>query len=185
MRVVSKAKPITTKREEAEQRMDRKVLGVNSMKKSARYARKGDYESARLYSYSTTRLMSRNMTDKQSRSDYTSFVNAYETLDSELLEAKKEEEQGQGGGALNSANNYGYLASAPATEEGSEALKTKRIATRAKCKDSTSSKLYKLSSVGYSVFTDEGNDAVEAPAPAPADVPSNTSDVTTQPEEEH
>lgn len=179
--MISKAKPITTKREEAEHKMDRKVLGINSIKKSARYARSGDYESARLYSYSTTRLMSRNLGDSQSRSDYTSFVDTYEVLDKELLTAKKEEEEeaakeGQSATTtteLNSANNYGYVSSA-----GTEALKTKRIATRAKCKDSTSRTLYKLSSVGYSVFSDDNSTPSSSPLPG-ADGSITTTTTTT------
>jgi len=93
--------------------------------------------------------MSRNLEDNQSRSDYTSFVDAYEVLDQELLTAKKEEEE-ENQVELNTGNNFGYASSATA-----EALKTKRIVTRAKSKDSTSKTLYKLSSVGYSVFSDE------------------------------
>jgi hypothetical protein len=139
IRIITKSKPVTDNRELAEKDVDVKVMGLNTIQKTAKYARSGQYDKARLYTYSSTRLMNRTARSAEQQSAYSSYIDVSERLDTVLRTAQEEEK----------ASGRTYVES-----EGEDALTTHtRSEARRKSRarnDSASYTLYKMKTTTYS-----------------------------------
>jgi len=141
VRVVSAAKPITHDRAEAEKDVDVKVLGLSTAQHSAKYAQSGDYESARLCTFSGSRLMSRTLRSDQQTSSYKSWVSATENMDRELRTAQEQE--------MLTGTGYDYVEAGTTLDNKTT---QERYSNRRKARskfDSTSASLYTMKSATY------------------------------------
>eukprot|EP00005_Dracoamoeba_jomungandri_P012139 CAMPEP_0174266078 /NCGR_PEP_ID=MMETSP0439-20130205/28853_1 /TAXON_ID=0 /ORGANISM="Stereomyxa ramosa, Strain Chinc5" /LENGTH=814 /DNA_ID=CAMNT_0015352839 /DNA_START=40 /DNA_END=2481 /DNA_ORIENTATION=+ len=91
VRVITKRQRITRDRAVAEKKVNQEILGINTVRKAAQYARHGDYETARLYTYSNSRLMNRTSTTSQQRSTLRTWTAKTEHMDRQLRDCQTRE----------------------------------------------------------------------------------------------
>lgn len=92
LRVVTKTRPVTHKREESEIALRASVIGLHAVHRSAEMAQFKEYQNARINLISVQRLLQRGMKTKQQQREYINFIKQGEKLDGFMREAKAQEQ---------------------------------------------------------------------------------------------